>query len=756
MFIQMNDSHIDFKAVFGFLPGIGLILLPDAPGFTVADVTNDLLQFANAGKEDIIGKKFLDFFHNSAAVTEVFRSSLEKVMATREPHRIEVQRYDVKNENGVFEEFYWAPLNTPILNKNGEIDCIFHTSVNVTEQVLNKKRIETQRENFEYYFSQAVAPFAILTGSDFTFTFANEAYIRLMNGREIVGKTLEEAMPELKGQEFIQLLQKVYKTGVPYHAMEIEATALFENNDNPTKRYFNLSYIPYKDRKGFTKGVLASGYDITKEVLLKKESEKQVLNVQAYDLFMQVPVGFSLLRGDNHTVELVNSMALHFTGKDESSIGKPVGNVLPEIKEQGYIELLNRVKKNGESFNLRESPLRIMKKGVEKTAYLNVFFQPYYEGGNIEGVLAVFIDVTEQVMARKKVEEMSEEFQTMANNIPNLAWIANADGWIYWYNNRWYEYTGTTPKDMEGWGWQSVHDPKKLPAVMERWTQSITDGEPFEMVFPIKGGDNVFRPFLTRIIPIRDNDGKVMRWLGTNTDITRQKEVEKMKDDFISIASHELKTPLTTIKAYGQIAEDMLREKGDNETMEIMKRMSSQVKKLNTLIEDLLDVTKIQKGKLVYKEDFFDFNELLREVVDDMQQTTATHKIKYNLDSTVKIYGDENKISQVLDNLISNGIKYSPKANSIIITSQVQKDGVQLSVHDFGIGILARDKKKIFTQFYRVSGEDDITFPGMGIGLYICQEIIARHGGKIWVESKINKGSIFYIWLPFDYRKVNA
>ncbi len=754
------DTNIDFKVVFQSMPGMAMIILPNDPDYTIVDVTDDVLLFTKVEKENLIGKNLCDVFPDNpgdpnASGLKNLRNSLKQVISTKKPHHIEVQRYDVKNENGDFDELYWSCLNTPVLNKHGTVDYILHTSTNITEQIQNKKEAKAQSENYEYYLRQAAAPLAILTGDNFTFTFANEAYTQLMNGRQLVGKSLEEAIPELKGQPFILLLKEVFETGVPFHASEIEATALFEGDSEPTKRYFNLSYTPYKDDNGIIKGVLASGYDITKEVVLKRENEKQVLNLQAYNLFMQVPVGFSLLRGNDHIVELVNSMALRYTGKNEESIGRPVVEVLPEIEKQGYIKLLDRVRR-GESFNLKESPVILIKDEKEKLIYMNIFFQPYYEDKNIEGVLAVFMDVTEQVITRKKIEEMGERFETMANNIPNLAWIANADGYIFWYNNRWYDYTGTTLQEMEGWGWKSVHDPKKLPAVLERWQLSINDGKPFEMVFPIRGSDNVFRPFLTRVVPIRDNEGKVIRWLGTNTDITKQKEVERMKDDFISMASHELKTPLTTIKAYGQIAEDMLQEKGDVKTLEIMKRMSSQVNKLTTLIEDLLDVTKIQKGKLIYKEDFFDFNDLLKEVTDDMQRTTATHKIKNNLDSTAKILGDRNKISQVIDNLISNGIKYSPKANKIIVGTKLQDNGVQLSVQDFGIGILYKDRKKIFAQFYRVSGENQFTFPGMGIGLYICQEIIARHGGKIWLESKIGKGSVFYVWLPFDYRNTNV
>ena len=157
----------------------------------------------------------------------------------------------------------------------------------------------------------------------------------------------------------------------------------------------------------------------------------------------------------------------------------------------------------------------------------------------------------------------------------------------------------------------------------------------------------------------------------------------------------------------------------------------------------------------MYSEGYYDFNEIVIEVIDDMQKISATHEIKYKLDKSESIFGDKNKFTQVLNNLISNAIKYSPKANCIIVNTKLQEDGIELSVQDFGIGILAQDLKKVFDQFYRVSLESQSTFPGMGIGLYICSEIIARQGGKIWVESNIGKGSIFYTWFPFDYRIMN-
>jgi len=254
---------------------------------------------------------------------------------------------------------------------------------------------------------------------------------------------------------------------------------------------------------------------------------------------------------------------------------------------------------------------------------------------------------------------------------------------------------------------------------------------------------------------LKDKDGKVKTIMSLVQDITEQKKLERQKDNFLSMASHELKTPVTTIKACGQTAESMLEEKDYVETLGIIKKMNSQVTKLTTLIENLLDFTKIQKGKLMYSEAFFDFNELVRAVIDDMQETSLTHDIKNNSGTSANTFGDKDKFSQVLNNLISNAIKYSPKADSIIVSTELQKDGIELSVQDFGIGISAENQQNVFRQFYRVTSHDQSTFPGMGIGLFICSEIIASHRGKIWVESTIDKGSIFHIWLPLDHRNTS-
>jgi PAS domain S-box-containing protein len=358
----------------------------------------------------------------------------------------------------------------------------------------------------------------------------------------------------------------------------------------------------------------------------------------------------------------------------------------------------------------------------------------------------------ESVQVRKRAEESEKRFRTLADNIPNLAWMAKPDGYVYWYNSRWYEYTGTKPADMEGWGWQTVHDPKVLPVVLKKWKSSIESGKPFDMVFPLKGADAEFRPFLTRVVPIHDESGKIINWFGTNTDITEQKLLERQKDDFLGIASHELKTPVTSIKAYGQVLQTIFRRKGDTKAVEHLLKMDAQVNKLTALISDLLDVTKIQSGRMEFYEDLFDFNELVTEQVEQLQLTTEKHVIRKELSNAKSVYGDRERIGQVITNLVSNAIKYSPHKKKIIVKTTCDRNQITLCVRDFGVGIPSDKLDRVFEQFYRVSGAKESTFPGLGLGLYVSSEIIKREGGKIWVKSIEGKGSTFCFTLPINGR----
>ena len=237
-------------------------------------------------------------------------------------------------------------------------------------------------------------------------------------------------------------------------------------------------------------------------------------------------------------------------------------------------------------------------------------------------------------------------------------------------------------------------------------------------------------------------------------DITERKQLESQKDEFISIASHELKTPITSVKAYAQILGQRFRKINDLKSVELAEKMDLQLDKLTSLIGDLLDVTKIEAGRIQFNESNFNFNELVDSTVEELQRTTLKHRINVSLQPSVTVHGDQDRLGQVITNFITNAIKYSPQADSIIIKTSVDNSKVTLAVQDFGLGLSRVDQAKVFERFYRVSGSDQNTYPGLGLGLYISSEIIKRHKGRIWVESKKNKGSTFCFSLPITAPKM--
>lgn len=231
-------------------------------------------------------------------------------------------------------------------------------------------------------------------------------------------------------------------------------------------------------------------------------------------------------------------------------------------------------------------------------------------------------------------------------------------------------------------------------------------------------------------------------------DITDRKQLEKQKDDFIGIVSHELKTPLTSIKVYSQLLDKHLKQNQDAKGIEFLSKMINQMERLTQLMASFMNVYNIQNGKLQLQKDNFEIDELINKLVLDFRNTTKSHTIKAFCNSKMKVFADPERISQVLINLISNAIKYSPNADKVIIKSLLDGKNIIVSVQDFGFGVLKADQKKIFDRFYRVKSKIENSISGLGLGLYISYEIIVQHKGRIWVESEEGQGSIFYFSLP--------
>jgi chemotaxis methyl-accepting protein methylase/signal transduction histidine kinase len=292
----------------------------------------------------------------------------------------------------------------------------------------------------------------------------------------------------------------------------------------------------------------------------------------------------------------------------------------------------------------------------------------------------------------------------------------------------------------------------KLKTLLEKILPKSNTLTDYEVVHDFK--DIGQKTMLLNARTLQQGPNKTSLILLAIEDITERKQLEQQKDEFISIASHELKTPITSVKAYTQILGQRFRKAKDIKSVELAEKMDTQLDKLTDLIGDLLDITMLEAGRIQYHESYFDFNELVEETVEELQWTTEKHRIAKQLQPTRTVYGDHGRLGQVITNFMTNAIKYSPHADKIIVKTVVDKDNVTLCVQDFGVGLSQEDQAKVFERFYRVGGPDQVTYPGLGLGLYISSEIIKRHKGRVWVESKPGKGSTFCFSLPIAKQKL--
>ncbi|WP_233602984.1 PAS domain-containing sensor histidine kinase [Pedobacter sp. KBW06] len=238
-------------------------------------------------------------------------------------------------------------------------------------------------------------------------------------------------------------------------------------------------------------------------------------------------------------------------------------------------------------------------------------------------------------------------------------------------------------------------------------------------------------------------------------DITERKAVEQRKDDFLSIASHELKTPLTTVVGYVQMMQRLMPENSSEKFRSVVEKTGTYVARLNQLLKELMDVSRIQSGNIELHMDYFDFDKMVRETIDGLQTAAPGHRIVVKGKPVHQCYGDESNLVQVINNLISNAIKYSPDSKEVEIHISRVSSFIKFSVRDYGLGIKEDDLKKVFERFYRV-GDIQKNYPGMGIGLYICDQIIKNHKGTLWVESELGEGSVFSFTLPVNPDKKAA
>jgi len=346
------------------------------------------------------------------------------------------------------------------------------------------------------------------------------------------------------------------------------------------------------------------------------------------------------------------------------------------------------------------------------------------------------------------VAQIDEQFMVMANSAPILLWASGSDKLAFFFNKAWLQYTGRTMEEEAGNGWSEGVHPSDLEKYFKIYNEAFDKKKEFKIEYRLRRFDGKYRWVLDNGQPHFTKDKIFAGYIGSCIDIHEIKELEGRKNQFITAASHELKTPVTSLSIYLHLIAEFLKSNQEEKYAAYAESAITQVNKITGLINQLLDLSRIESDSLNFEWSVFSLYELVNSIVDKIQSTTLSHKIEIKGKCRGNIEGDKERLSQAIENLLTNAIKFSQGHNKITVELFENTKYMQVSIVDFGIGIDKFHLPKIFERFYRIPGQKEETFPGLGIGLFISQQIIKKHGGKIWAESIQNKETKFNFQIP--------
>lgn len=619
--------------------------------------------------------------------------------------------------------------------------------------------------------------------SNFNFVLVNSAYAKGCGYKkiELTGKNHFDLFPSKENQK---IFEKVRKTGklIRFNAKPF----IFPNQPEKGITYWDWSLMPVKNENGEVAGFAFSLLNVTES----KKREKRLTMQNA----------LSKLLSEASSLDEIISQVLKIIGE---GLGLQVGE-LWKVDNVKNALILNKTwysKPLGKSLFAKMSLTTTFKKGEGLPGIVWKINKPYWiknvlnnanfprkrfaEKENLHGAFGFSIMINKEIFgiidfigyeivnpnkellelvssisnqlgqfiehkrSDKALKESEKKYHGLYDSITDGIVRTDMNGNILECNSSYANMLGYKNEEIKRLKYQDF-TPKKWHKMEENIVKNIIvkkgySGE-YEKEYIKK--DKVIFPVALKIWLNKNEEGKNIGMWGIVRDITEQKQLDKKKDEFINIVSHELKTPLTTLKAFSQILQKHLLNLKDEKGILYLSKINLQADKILSLVKDLLDVGKISEGKLALNLQLTNIDVLIDGVITDIQAISEKHKIIKIGKANSNIVIDRERISQVLINLLTNAIKYSPSSDKVICKIIKNKKEIVIGIKDFGIGILKTDLKKIFDRYMQIESKEKEFLPSLGLGLYISSEIIARHNGRIWVESKSGKGSMFYFTLP--------
>ncbi|WP_221393768.1 PAS domain-containing protein [Dyadobacter sp. NIV53] len=711
--------------------------------------------------------------------------------------------------DGKLSTYYFTYTYKPLFDELGKVYGIIDMSIDVTPQVLAKKALQESESKLRTVIASAPAAIGLFVGRDLVVELPNQSFIDIVGkGPDITGKPLREVMPELESQPFLQILDDVYTTGITYNSFGTQVNIV--QHGVMSRNYYDITYSPVFDSEEKVYAILDIAIEVTERVHVEKQIRQSEL--QLLSLFEQSPVGIAMISKDDLTFTMANPFYGKLVGRPpQEIIGKPLIQALPEMQGQGFDKLLQQVITTGIPFISKEQPVDIIYDDVLQTIYVNLAYQPQRDlEGTITGVLVVATDLTEHVLARKKIEE-TQAFLRGAIELAELGTFSiDLNTGTLDYSDRLKYWFGLQKNDqLTSEKTYAAISEKDRPAVIAAVNQAIAPGSNglFDMEYMMDAEKTGSSRILHAQGKVRyDENGKPVIMTGTVQDVTVQRKInltlelqvqerteeleasneelaaineeyiatnEELSDSnnrlnqsnvnlqqFAYVASHDLQEPLRKIQSFSNLLSVRYGDKlGDGANY--LQRMQAAAQRMSAMIEDLLAFSRLTSNNEI--TDTVSLTKIVYEVLNDLELVITESSASITVRQLPEIQGDRMQLNQLFLNLISNALKFKkPDVNPVIeikcetilssdlpaslIVTRTPGAYYKIDVADNGIGFDQQYADRIFQLFQRLHGRSQ--YSGTGIGLAICERVAANHNGGIGVVSHPGEGAVFSIYLP--------
>ncbi|HEU4631666.1 MAG TPA: PAS domain S-box protein [Gemmatimonadaceae bacterium] len=804
---------MNFWAVFESAPDAYLLLAPDAPRFTMVAANEARLRATMTRREDVLGRPLFEVFPDNPtdpAATGVrnLRASLDEVIRTGKPHRMALQKYDIRRPDGSFEERYWDPLNAPVFDDRGRLIYIVHRVEDVTEQVRTGRRLRA----LESAAAESARQLTRETAARLQETKARrevEALLSRLRDSEERYRLLVDMIPqniwttdaagqhtffsrgwyeftgaspeESHGEAWIRFIHPEdrermlarwhhsLETGEPY---EIEYRF---RDAGGTYHWFLGRARPLRDEAGEIVEWFGTATDISERKRLDEERERLLAREreareQVTTILESITDGFFAVDREWRFTYANREAERLLRRSREALVGRTVWAEFPAAVGASFEREYHRAMAEGTTVHFEEH-----------FAPLDTWFDVHAYPSDA-GLSVFFRDVTARKRAEKRLRESEERYRLLADLIPQSIWTTDPQGYHGYFSRRWYDFTGATHEETKGTGWLDFLHPDDRERTIARWEHSLRTGERYSVEYRFRNTTGEYCWFWGQAVPQRSESGEIVQWIGTLTDISARKQHEEERERLLAAErearaeaerrreelervtesrtrlmrgfSHDVKNPLGAADGFAALLEEGIGGELSEPHRRSVQRIRRSIQTSLRLIDDLLELARAEAGQVELKVQRVDVAELVQEIAEDFrgQVDAAGLALEVLASDSLPVESDAARVRQILSNLVSNAAKYTHEGRVMLVACRRTGAGAPgpgawtaIEVTDTGPGIPPEKHETIFQEFTRL---DPDAPHGAGVGLAISRRIARLLGGDVTVESEVGRGATFTLWLP--------